>query len=64
MDIRDWKKAAIDWFKSGHATDEQWEVMAECLLDRSEGDGLRADLDACIFNQACYEPEVRAGYFT
>ena len=55
MDIRIWKDAAIDWFKDRHATDKQWEEMAEALLDRSEGDGLQNGLDDSIFNHACYK---------
>ena len=55
MDIRDWKDSAIDWFKGGNATEEQWEEMAEALLDRSENDGLHNGLDNSIFNHACFK---------
>ena len=55
MDIRAWKDAAINWFRSGHATDEQWEEAAQALLDRSENDGLHNGLDTSIFNHACFK---------
>lgn len=55
MNIRVWKDSAIDWFRSGHATDEQWEEMAEALLNRSENEGLNNVLDGSIFNHACYK---------
>lgn len=53
LDFRDWKNAAIDWFSQGKATDEQWEEMAEALLDRSEDEGLTNRLDNDIFLHAC-----------
>ena len=52
MDIRDWKESAVEWFKTGYATDEQWEEMAEALLDRSENEGLKHNLDSDIFSNA------------
>ena len=57
MNIRDWKDSAIDWFVMGLATKEQWEEMAEALLDRSENEGLKNNLDNDIFNHACNKNE-------
>lgn len=31
MTIEEYKRRVIDLYKSGRATDEQWEAMAECV---------------------------------
>jgi hypothetical protein len=36
MTIQEYKRAVLDLFRSGRATDEQWQEMAECVLWTSE----------------------------
>jgi len=38
MDIEEYKAAVIALFKSGNATDEQWDEMATTVLYRSENE--------------------------
>lgn len=47
----EWKRQAIEHFKSGHATDEHWDVMASCLLVASEGAGLDGDLEELLMSK-------------
>lgn len=54
MSITDWKAAAIDWFKTGKATDEQWDELAEVLCAAGEDGKTSEEFDRCIFNHACY----------
>lgn len=49
MNIDEYKAAVIALFKSGNATDEQWEEMASCILCASEGsDGTDAIDDVIL----------------
>lgn len=47
MDIAEWKRRCIAYFKGDHATSSDWSLMAHCLLCVSERDGL-GELDKRI----------------
>lgn len=40
MNTKDWKDAAIQWFRDGYAAPEDWQTMADVLCEQSENDGL------------------------
>jgi len=45
MSIDEYKTAVVELFKSGRASDEQWEEMAQVVLDSSERDGGVPEID-------------------
>lgn len=51
MNVTEWKQAAIDHFRDGKATDQEWAELAECLLWHSEHEGLEI-LDPVIDPEA------------
>jgi hypothetical protein len=59
MDISEYKRKVIDLFKSGKATDEQWQQMAEMVLFASENDcEAVCEIDGHVYGECpiCREP--------
>ena len=38
MTITDYADGAVEFFKSGKATDDQWKILGKAVLDASEGE--------------------------
>jgi hypothetical protein len=49
MNIVDYQAAVIAYFKSGKATDEQWQIIGELVLNRAENDGCE-EIDRSILS--------------
>lgn len=48
MQIDEYERRVIELFKSGSATDEQWQEMAACVLGASEINDAVPAIDAAV----------------
>jgi hypothetical protein len=57
MNIDEYKQKVIDLFKSGTATEEQWQEMAASVLLNSEIHDSVPCIDAVVFSEQTSEAE-------
>ena len=52
MDIQQYKKNVIELFKSGKASESQWQAMARCVVKGSANDDV-PEIDETIDSEPC-----------